>query len=140
MVDRVQVVGLKELRNELKALEGNFPKELQQANKRAVAEVIIPAAIANASGQSPRWGGRAIGTIRALATATSAAAAIGTSGVPYVLGKEFGSIKYRQFPPWRGSGPGSGYAFYPAIRSTREQFVEVYGQMLDDLTRRAFPQ
>ncbi len=147
MASRIGVVGLRELRRGLKNAEGRSPKELQQTNK-AVAEMLVPEIRARLAGHSPRAGSRAIGTIRALASATRAQIAGGSEAVPWYGGHEwggFGNIRgnsrkgnpghTRMFPP-RNKG---GYAIYPTIAANRERMIERYAQMLTELTSEAFP-
>lgn len=133
MPGRINVVGLRELRNELRAIDGRMQRELQKANKRAAADVIVPAARHLAEGRhNPKWGHEAIGTIRALATQTRAQVALGSAKVTWAAGHEFGSIKYKQFPPSIGYKAG-GYALYAAIDQEQEQLVGVYGDLLQEL-------
>jgi len=128
----VRVVGLRELRRGLKDADARFPKRLQQTNK-AVAEELVPEARSRMAGHSPRAGSRAIGTIRALASGTRAQIAGGTAAVPWYMGHEWGSIKYRQFPG-RNSG---GNALYPTLAANRGRIMERYAEALDDLAREA---
>jgi hypothetical protein len=51
------------------------------------------------------------------------------------MGNLWGSKRYPQFP----ARVASGYALFPTIEARNSQIVEVYGQMLDVLTRKAFP-
>ncbi len=133
MPSRVNVVGLRELRNELKAIDGKAQKGLQKANKRAAAEVIVPAARHLAEGRhNPRWGSEAIGTIRALASQTRAQVALGSAKVRWAAGHEFGSIKYKQFPPSIGYRAG-GYALYAAIDQEQDKLIDVYADLLEEL-------
>lgn len=133
---KIKVTGLRELRRELKAAGEQFPKELQQTNKAVVTDLIVPGARAKLEGVSPRAGSRAVGTIRALASGTRAQVALGTAAVPWAVGKNFGSIRYRQFPPHLGQ---DDYALYRTIREKRGEVIERYGAMLEKLTNRAFP-
>jgi hypothetical protein len=134
MPSQIKVVGLRELRRGLKEAEGRSPKELTATNK-AVAEMLVAPAKGRMAGHSPRAGSQAIGTIRALASATRAQLAGGSNAVPWYAGHEWGSIKYHQFPT---KNP-DGYALYPTIEAERGRIVEKYAEMLDKLTREAFP-
>lgn len=133
-VGKIQVVGLKELRRGLKEAEDRSPKELQGVNK-AAAEMLVAPAQARMAQHSPRAGSQAIGTIRALATATRAQIAGGSAAVKWYMGHEWGSYSMRQFP---GKNSG-GYALYPTIEAERDRIVEKYAEMLDELTKGAFP-
>lgn len=135
MVDKIRVTGLKELRKGLKEADATFPKQLQRANKSIAAE-LVPEARAAMAGHSPRAGSRAIGTIRALASGTRAQIAGGSNGVPWYMGHEWGSIRFKQFPV---KNP-EGYALYPTIKANRARMIERYGEVLDELLRSAFPE
>lgn len=43
-----------------------------------------------------------------------------------VWGGEFGSDRFRQFSPWRGSDTGAGYALWPTIRAESDATMERY--------------
>lgn len=137
----IRVEGLSDLRRELRALEGNFPRELQRANKRVAEEVIVPDARAAAEARTnPRAGRAVVNSIRATATQTRAQVAVGGARVPQALGHEFGSIRFKQFPAWRGAGKGAGYFLWPTIRARGQEIIETYETVIEELTQRAFPQ
>jgi hypothetical protein len=46
---------------------------------------------------------------------------------------------WNQFRPWRGSGSAAGYWLYPAIRAHNDEIVDEYGDAIDRITKRAFP-
>ena len=71
------------------------------------------------------------------------------------MGAEFGSgrnklrmlpneggdrLGWNQFKPWRGSGQGAGYFLYPAIRDTTPEIVDMYGDAVEQIARKAFPE
>lgn len=135
--DAVKVNGLADFRRELKTIDAELPKELRKTNL-AAAELVAKDARTKANNQ----GGVARHvepSIIAAATQGNAKLAWGGSKFPMAAGAEFGSIRFKQFKPWRGSGSDAGYFMFPAVRETREQFIEVYDEMLADLTRHAFP-
>mgnify|MGYP000483430577 CR=1 FL=1 len=132
----VRVDGLREFRADLKALEDRLPRELTKVNKRA-AEFLA---------QRARARGQSLGSVAAKAAETLRASGsqlggyvIGGDGAPYFFGAEFGAFAYPQFKPWRGSGGDAGYFVYPEIRASEEEVVDMYGDLLDDLAARAFP-
>lgn len=142
----INVVGLKELQRELKHLDAEWPKELRAANKEA-AEMVARrtrSSFARGPGVSPK----VVPSIRALAQQRSAAVKIGGQRFPFALGAEFGGGKYRkgrptpaggyttQFRPHRGK---KGYHLYPTLRASTDEVVDIYGDLVDDITRRAFP-
>jgi len=63
----------------------------------------------------------------------------GGAKVPFFGGAEFGSIQFPQFPAYQGNGADAGYFLYPAIRSMADEIVEMYGEEIEKITRRAFP-
>jgi hypothetical protein len=48
-----------------------------------------------------------------------------------VWGAEFGSDRYRQFPPWRGSGKGAGYFMWPTVNDRSEWMLGEWSKALD---------
>lgn len=141
----VRVEGLDEFRARLKELGAEWPKALGQANKQA-AGVIVKSAQerADALGSTAA---HVSSSIKAAAQERAAVITLGGNSMPMALGAEFGARKYPQFPPWRGNqwtegdGPaaGVGYFLNPAVRETRDEFVDVYDAAMRLLTARAFP-
>ena len=46
---------------------------------------------------------------------------------------------WNQFRPWRGNGEGAGYFLFPAIRQAGPEIVDLYGDALERLAAKAFP-
>lgn len=46
---------------------------------------------------------------------------------------------WNQFRVWRGNKQGAGYFLFPAIRDRSEEIAEVYGDHLQRITKKAFP-
>ncbi len=137
MADPIQVAGLRDFNRELRKLDRTFPREIRRINLR-VAQQVAAKARSNAEG----WGGaigKASTSIKALAQQSRAQVRIGGERYPYALGGEFGSKRFKQFDPWRGSGPEAGYALYPAIREESPEIIASYSRMVADATRAAFP-
>lgn len=131
----IQVHGLSELSRALRRLESGFPDELKAANREA-ADMVATAS----KGRAASLGGVAAHvapSIGSRAGATSAGVAFGGAAWPMAGGAEFGAIRYTQFKPWRGNGPGAGYFVYPSIRDNSERITETYTDRVDDLIRRA---
>jgi HK97 gp10 family phage protein len=159
----VEVVGLRELRRELKRAGEEFPKELRAANAKA-AEVVAVEARRRAP-RGPHQGGPkgrppvpVASSIRTYGLAGKAQVGIGGSRTPHGQVLEFGgsvprrgqskALVRQQQRAHRGF-QRAGLAvtmvkaqpyLYPAIAATREEVVDVYGAALDRLMRRAFPQ
>lgn len=143
---KVGVAGLRDLRRELKRAGDEFPKELRDTNFRVANEVVVPTAQRKARStrrphaDRPRpdrghWEDYPK-TIRALASQTRATVALGSARVPWALGANFGSLKYTQFP---GLG-NPDHALYAAIEEKQQDVIKTYGDMLDTLTKKAFPE
>ena len=132
----VRVSGLKELRSELRALEGAWPKELQKVNK-AIAEKVAEGTRSAYSSM----GGSAVKvppTVKALAQQARAQVKVGggsSVGGAVAMGNTWGSNRYKQFP----APVDGGYALFPTIKAMRGEMEDLYLEMLGDLLARAFP-
>lgn len=135
--DTVRLTGLSELRKELKKLDGEWTSELKTANFSVAADIVVPTAKSKAS--STRAGSAVVSSIRAAKAAKAAIVSLGGSRVPWAAGFEFGSLKYHQFPTWRGNGDGAGYFLWPTIREKKPEIIDRYLELLEKITSRAFP-
>ena len=139
---KLAIGGLKDFRNDLKALSRNAPKVLQRANKQ-VAEAVAPSVRAAYARQYRQRTGRSAKGIRAVATQTKAGVRIGGARRPYMLGQEFGSRRFKQFRPYvvsrRGRG-GRGYFLYPTIRKMGREIVDIYWAAMDREFRKTYPE
>lgn len=133
--EAIQVRGLADFQRELKRID--LAKDLRLANLGA-AELVAGRARGRASG----LGGVAAKTapsIKAAAEQRRAKVVLGGSQFPFAMGAEFGGQgrpTTQQFKPHLGR---TGYALYPTVRDSRDEFVDVYERALDQLMRRAFP-
>lgn len=195
--DSVSVVGLSDLRRELKALEDKgLIDELKDANQ-AVAQIVVD----DADGRFRALGGMGAlvaKTLKAGRTQNRAQVSFGGAKAPFAGGVEFGAERnvlrlrkntggratkvrdeenlgkvirrveaqtvgangkgsvarqqggtrvqvtgrvrgWNQFQPWRGNGANAGYALYPAIRANGERIVDTYGDAIEKITKKAFP-
>lgn len=131
----VQVEGLRELNRALKQLGPEHQRELKDAGMDA-ANVVVRAA----TGLAYAHGGVAAKTapsLRAHGWTGGAGVSMGGSGYPFAGGAEFGSIRYKQFQPWRGNGSDAGYFLYPAIRNESDAITEAYDAGLGRAIERA---
>jgi hypothetical protein len=139
----MNIRGLREFRSGLRGVDKDLPKALQRANKK-FAQSVTPRVQAAYLRYFDRRSGAAFGSIRALGTQTQAQIAIGRERVPYLIGQEFGSIRYRQFSPWTGPGPGghgsAGRFLYPTVREEVPELVDEYYDLLAHELRDAFPE
>jgi len=135
--DPIRVEGLKDLTRELRKADRDFPKQIRLVNLRIATDVANEAR----SGATSLGGvaAKAAPSIRALAQQSRAQVKLGSDRYPYALGAEFGSLRFRQFKAWRGSGQSAGYFLYPAIRKESPQIIASYSRMVADVTRAAFP-
>jgi hypothetical protein len=156
----IRIDGLPEFRRALKAIGPDWPKELRKVHRRIAVEGVARsrAAAGAMGGQQARFAGG----ISARATQTKASVGVlGGGKNPGAKGAFFGAKRRTgwyarqryldtagaaQFLPWVGNTwaaavPGQGpYAINPALAAYIPQIVEEYGEMIDDLTRRAFPE
>lgn len=130
----VNVRGLAELNRTLKQLGPEVQAELKAANVE-VGDMVAEDArsIAYDLGGVAAKVAPSIGSTR-----TQAGAGVSFGGVayPFAGGAEFGSYRYKQFRPWRGSGEGAGYMVYPAIRQDSDKIANTYMERIDDLMRK----
>lgn len=139
----VEVRGLRDFQRQLRAID--MARDLRKTNKDA-AELVVEAArrkarsLGSVHAETARLNG-----IRAAAEQRRAKVILGSARTPFAFGAEFGAKQYPQFPPWRGNqhtdpdGSNVGYMIYPTIRETREEFLELYGDALEELAAKAFP-
>lgn len=131
---RIEVHGLKELRRDLRRLDttGAYKAELRDAGRKA-ADVVATEGRRTAMGAAnPRMGSVAAGSIRSLAGQARATVAGGRASVPWYVGHEFGSVRYRQFPR---RTPG-GRHLYPALARKRNEVIRVYSDEIGGLLKR----
>lgn len=133
----IDVVGLKDFQRELRQMDKAWAKELRVANKKAAEPIAkdTRSSFASRPGVAPK----VAASVKVLAEQRSASIKIGGDKYPYAMGSEFGSIQFKQFPPHRGSGSEAGYSLYPSIRSNRENVINVYGDLIDEVAKAAFP-
>lgn len=147
----IKVQGLDELRRELKRLDDKgLTGELKDANFEAAKSVIAPAqAMARGLG---RMQARAAATLTPSKAAAGARVNFGGARAPFAGGAEFGAgqnvprnlprgrvLGWNQFEPWRGNVSGAGYFLFPTIRRLTPDLVDLYGDAIERITARAFP-
>jgi hypothetical protein len=148
VAEAVHEVGFKELRAALKEVDAAWPKELATFHRdlaRWLAPIAQGAATAmggeqhhfahDISGQGTQTGAR-------LQVAQEANAAFW--GAKKRTGWNRGHGGKAQHPPWVGNAwlpgeAGGPYALNPTIAANIDQIVEKSGQMVDRITRQAFP-
>lgn len=143
-VVEVDGVGLDQFRRELRALGREWPRELRKAH-REVGNI----ATRSARIRAQRMGGvqaKAASAIQTGATDREATVRVAVSTRhPYAQGAFWGSKQYPQFKSWVGNSwdvgvAGEGpYAINPAIAAESGAIVARFDELIDDITRRAFP-
>lgn len=139
--DQVRIVGLKELRAELKNTSNAIGPAVRLLNK-SLAELVATDARARGSGMGGVFAAMAA-TIKAGATQTNGYVKMGAGsnsrGEPfdaYVMGVEFGSVVHHQFSAWRGSGADAGYIVFPTIRDNERKIREQAERAIEELLAR----
>lgn len=148
-----EVVGLKEFRGDLKAMDSQWPKELRKVHKQ-IADKATRYARANASGNGGVQA-KAAGGIKGRATQSQASVSTGggIGNVAFWGAKKhtgwYAAPQYAegpaQHPKWIGNtwdvaefGQGP-YAINPALAVHLPELLDDYLDMIDELSHRAFP-
>jgi hypothetical protein len=142
---QAEIRGLVQFQRELRRLDKTLPRELRGINLEA-AELVAGKARARALALGGVHAHVAPG-IKAAAEQRRAKIAFDVRRQPAILGAEFGSIQHRQFPGWTGNrwtdpeGLDVGYMAHPAAREVVRsgELVELYGDLIERLASRAFP-
>lgn len=148
------VVGLKDFRADLKAMDPEWPKELRKVHKK-IADTGARYARAVAAGMG---GVQAKAAGRISGRATQSQARVSTGGgignvafwgakkhTGWFAQSQYAESKAQQHPEWIGNtwdvaefGQGP-YAINPALAAHLPELLDDYLKMIDDLSRRAFP-
>ena len=139
--ETIRIDGLDDFRKGLRKIDGALGKRIGQINK-ATGEKVASKARATYSNFYTTRKGRVPKSIKSSAAQREVKISLGRESVPYALGQEFGSNKYRQFFPWTGpssKGGSAGRFFYPTIREETPGLVKEYLEALDDVGKEAFP-
>lgn len=149
----VEIPGLRQFARDLKRVGPELVQELKDLNFRVASKVKDDAIARAASGG--RQAQRAASTLRAAKQAARAAVMLGNAKTPFALGAEFGAqhdtarvlpnqgatrLGWNQFRNWAGSGSTAGYFLYPAIRQDMPAIVDMYGDAVEQIARKAFPE
>lgn len=130
----ITTTGLRDLRQDLKALDKAAPKEISAA-MRPVAEIVATETRRRVVKRS----GRAAASYKARGKQGGAAIAFGGTAAPYAPWLDWGgpvgiggSVKRE----WLGRPTGEGRYLYPAITAKSPEVVEVAEKALIDLMRK----
>lgn len=123
--EAVRIEGLKELQFALRQAEARLPRELSKTNKEAARVVAV-----EAQKRAPKVTGNLAKSIRPLGQQRRGIVAMGSAKVPYASVQEFG---------WPNRNIVAQPFLYPAIADKMPEVEELYLDLIDDLTQRAFP-
>lgn len=162
--ESVAVVGLDDFRRQIARVLQDGGADgtalLKDANWK-VAQFVVDKAQAKAATVG-RMQVRAAGTLKASKAASRAqVTGVANDKVPYFFGAEFGARQnilrrerraagwagpgryygFRQFLPWKKPGNGqTGYFLFPAMRENSDQIREMYGDAVDVIAKKIFPE
>lgn len=138
MLDPVRVIGLREFRSALRGVDRAWPRALTIVHK-AIGDFVALRAEERAPRLKTRPGttsmrpGQLADSIRGVGNQSRAAIRAGGARLPHPsipMIHEFG---------WPGHGIEPQPFMFPAEEESREEVVELYAEMIDDVTRTAFP-
>lgn len=147
----IQVEGLKEFRQALKAVDAD--RELGKAHK-VISKFVADKAETKRGRLESRFGSyeKMRGNIRPSSASTAARVRLVSDVGAGRLGpaSEFGAknhpvfgnvvpqaqLKRRVWPVWSRKG----YMIYPSVEENTDQIVKLYGDAVDEMTRRVFPE
>jgi hypothetical protein len=135
------IEGLSQFQRELKKLGDAMPTSLRKLNEEAANKIVDTG---REKARRPQQA-KAAKSLRSSRSANYVAVLLGDSRkYAFALGSEFGSRRYKQFPPWRGNqwqswGGGPGYFLHPAIREVGADILDEYWDSIRGLAARAFP-
>jgi len=127
----LRIENLTTVQRALRKISPDAHRGLKEASGR-IAQQVISKATARASARAQ--GAKAAQSLRPRA-GDAPTIALGGARYPFALGAEFGggrTQRTRQFPPWRGSGRGSGYFLWPTVRDLSGYINDQYMDALDD--------
>lgn len=127
---RVEVDGLRALRAALRDVDKSFSRELGQAGKRA-AELVAESARAKV----PVRSGAARGSVRATAGRGGSVSG-GGARAPYFPWLDWGGRVGRGKSVYRPVVQGGRY-LYPALGERRDDVIDTFVALVDELTRKA---
>jgi hypothetical protein len=148
----IQVKGLNNFRLELARIDKKWPKELLKVHKTISREVSVQARLfATGTGPMQHHFAKAItgdATQRVAAVRVAPKANAAFWGAKKRTGwygrRRYGKSPGRQFPPWVGNswepgGAGGPLAINPAIRHDLPKIEKRFNEMVEEVSRRAFP-
>jgi hypothetical protein len=133
---RVQIVGLREFRAGLRAMDRNLPKRISAAGKRA-GRIVVDTARPRVP-RGPAKGGHAASSIKARATQKGVSVIEGGNRWPYMAWIDFGGpIHPRPGQEIRRPYFRKGRFIWAAFADRREEVMATYLDALADAAREA---
>jgi hypothetical protein len=136
----IQVKGLRELRRELKRIDRELPRELAKVNQE-VAEIFAGEMRTRAPKGPHQGGGRVTPiapSVKAGRQQARGVVAIGGARSPHALPINFGGTIARYHSTSRTRVVAREFIF-SSLGAKRDEGVDRYGELLEKLMRRAFP-
>ena len=131
----VEVRGLQSLRRDLRAMGPEFRRGLDNQLKASARPIVDAAKRAYRREHPRRRGGRGSQRgIRASAGGGKVRVILGAERYPYLLGQEWGSNRYPQFPPVKKTG----YFFWQSVRDGTDNLVREVERVVDNSVQRHF--
>lgn len=130
-----EVRGLRKLRSDLKEMGSEYRSALDKNLKKAAQPIVQDAKKRYRQEHPRRRGGRGSQRgIRAAAGGGRVRVVLGGGRYPYLLGQEWGSGKYPQFP----ARSKEGHFFWPAIRAGADRVTGDVQKALDSANAKHF--
>jgi hypothetical protein len=127
----IQVEGLKEFRNAVRAMDRSFGPELRRALNEA-ADIVVR----DAKASVPVRSGRLASTVRASSTQNQARISMGGAKAPYAGFIEFGGNVGRKDSVKRPYRAGGRYLF-PAFERNRDRVMQKAAEAITTVARKA---
>lgn len=110
-------------------------KQALAAASKAAAEKVADQS-KSAAGALGGVAAKSAPSIRAIGGAAKAAVTLRKAG-GYEFGAEFGSLRFKQFLPWRGNGKGAGYFLTPTVDKMQPDIAKELGEARAKIIDRA---
>jgi hypothetical protein len=131
--EKVEVLGLRELRRNLRQMDRKLPREIRKAGNKA-ADIVVR----HARPRVPVRTGRAAASVRVASTQSAVGVAGGSARVPYYAWLDFGgTINRHTGHPTRRPFIKRGRYIWAAFGDHRQQVLDAYQDALGDAARDA---
>jgi hypothetical protein len=117
-----------------------FSAEVREAAREAAARAHPVARVQRSRRTQKQHWRDLVNTIRSGSSSAGPTLSIGNDNVPWALGFEFGSFRFRQFPDWRGNDERAGYFFWPTVRARTGDIERRIAEALNEAMEDAFPE